>query len=470
MNIYTFLSKKLGIDTIDSSFYSLIDSWDSWYRSNVSHFHRYNIYNGQNKIMCRRLSLGMAAQVSSDMADLLMNERVKITINDETTSIFVDAVLERNKWQYKSNEYQELKAALGTVAYVVQVDGAAVYDDEHIEGGNIRIDYVRASNIFPVSWDNGIIHECVFRFRKTYKGKVYYHLQIHKKENGLYVVENHVVRDTSGSGTEIPPEKWSDYTPFQNMAPKIATGSEYPLFIIDKLNIANNFGDDNENPMGMSIFYNSLSVLQSIDLKYDSYANEFSLGKKRLFVAPEIAENKNGDAMFDENDVVFYILPEDTLEKNDAIHEVNMELRVDEHSKAIQDDLNLLSLKCGFGQNRYKFDRGTIQTATQVISEDSDMYRTVCKHELVLDEAIKELVRTIARIGTAIGVKELKPDAEIAIDFDDSIIEDKDSERTSDRADVAMGAMSLVEYRMKWYGETEEQAKKKVVENGDVIE
>lgn len=98
------------------------------------------------------------------------------------------------------------------------------------------------------------------------------------------------------------------------------------------------------------------------------------------------------------------------------------------------------------------------------------MYRTVCKHELVLDEAIKELVRTIARIGTAIGVKELKPDAEIAIDFDDSIIEDKDSERTSDRADVAMGAMSLVEYRMKWYGETEEQAKKKVVENGDVIE
>ena len=105
MNIYTFLSKKLGIDTIDSSFYSLIDSWDSWYRSNVSHFHRYNIYKGQNKIVCRRLSLGMAAQVSSDMADLLMNERVKITINDEPTSIFVNAVLERNRWQHKSNEY-----------------------------------------------------------------------------------------------------------------------------------------------------------------------------------------------------------------------------------------------------------------------------------------------------------------------------------------------------------------------------
>lgn len=470
MDIFSFLSKKLGIDTIDASFYDLINGWASWYQSNVSHFHTYKVYNGHNKIVCRRLSLGMAAQVSADMADLLLNERVNITIDDEATSAFVMGVLEDNRWKYKSNEYQELKSALGTVAYVVQVDGATVYDDEHIEGGKIRIDYVRATNIFPISWDNGVIHECVFRFRKTVKGKIYYHFQVHKIENGVYVIENHVVKDTQGNGTEISPENWKDLLPFAGMSPRIVTGSKDPLFIIDKLNIANNFGDDNQNPMGMSLFYNSLSVLQSLDVKYDSYENEFALGKKRIFVAPEMIENKDGDPVFDENDVVFYILPEDSLPPNEAMHEVDMKLRVEEHSKAIQDDLNLLSVKCGFGQNRYKFDRGQIQTATQVISEDSDLYRTVSKHEIMLEQVLKDLIRTIAMLGTFIGVPGLNPDAEVIIEFDDSIIEDKEAERTSDRADVAMGAMPLWEYRAKWYGETEEEAKRKVVEDDGVME
>ena len=48
-----------------------------------------------------------------------------------------------------------------------------------------------------------------------------------------------------------------------------------------------------------------------------------------------------------------------------------------------------------------------------------------------------------------------------------SIIEDKTTERQSDRQDVAMGAMSLAEYRAKWYGETPEQAQKNLPEQFD---
>ena len=54
-----------------------------------------------------------------------------------------------------------------------------------------------------------------------------------------------------------------------------------------------------------------------------------------------------------------------------------------------------------------------------------------------------------------------------SFDWDDSIVTDVESERQSDRLDVAMGAMSLVEYRMKWYGETEEQAKAAVQQPED---
>ena len=57
---------------------------------------------------------------------------------------------------------------------------------------------------------------------------------------------------------------------------------------------------------------------------------------------------------------------------------------------------------------------------------------------------------------------EAVPYGDVTVDFDDSIIEDKQTERAEDRKDVAMGAMGLPEYRAKWYGETEEVAASKL--------
>lgn len=148
-----------------------------------------------------------------------------------------------------------------------------------------------------------------------------------------------------------------------------------------------------------------------------------------------------------------------------------MDLRVEEHSKAIQDDLNMLSKKCGFGTDRYIFENGQAKTATEVISKNSDMFRSLQKHELVLDRVLIQLIQTIIRTGIKIGIPGLSEDAEITVSFDDSIIEDKTAERNCDRQDVAMGAMSLAEYRAKWYGETLEEAAKNLPEqDGGILE
>ncbi|HJK46418.1 MAG TPA: phage portal protein, partial [Methanocorpusculum sp.] len=219
------------------------------------------------------------------------------------------------------------------------------------------------------------------------------------------------------------------------------------------------------NPMGVAIFANAIDYLQKLDLEFDSYSNEFTLGRKRIYVAPEMLTDKNGSMVFDPDDTVFYQLPEDYSQQlqKDPIKESNMQLRVEEHSKAINDDLNYLSMRCGFGTERYKFDNGNITTATQVISENSDMFRTIKKHELILDAALKQLVRIIIRLGNVLGAG-LPEDTEITIDFDDSIIEDKTAERQSDRQEVSMGVMSRAEYRAKWYGEALEQAQRSLPE------
>lgn len=53
---------------------------------------------------------------------------------------------------------------------------------------------------------------------------------------------------------------------------------------------------------------------------------------------------------------------------------------------------------------------------------------------------------------------------EFFCEFSDSILTSEETERQQDRQDVNMGAMTLVEYRAKWYGETEEEAAKKIID------
>lgn len=462
---------NLGYDTIDSSFYRQINIWQSWYRSNVLKFHSYKVYNGTNKINCRRHALGMAKKVSEDMADLLLNEKVGITISDDTTSEYVMRVLKDNNWDVMGNEYQERKASTGTVAYVPYLDGAEIDSNtgEFVaDTGKIAIDYVTAPNIYPLSWCNGFISECAFVFPKKYKNKNYAHIQLHVIENGFYVIYNHVAECTKGAGMEIDPDKWKDLQPFASLAPKIETGSNKRQFVIDRLNIVNNLDED--NPMGVAVFANAIDQLKGCDCTYDSYVNEFVLGKKRIFVGYDMTtEAVSGKAAFDPDDVVFYKLPEESMEKGKPIYESDMDLRADAHNKGINDNLNMLSLKCGFGTEHYKFENGNITTATQVISENSDMYRTIKKHEIILDSVIKELISIIIRLANVIGAG-LQEDTDITIDFDDSIIEDKTTERTQDRQDVSMGVMGLAEYRAKWYNETPEDAEKNLPEQAKVME
>lgn len=461
MNVIGELRKR-GIDTIDPGFYGMIKKWASWYRGDVADFHRYRIYRGNARyIKCKRRTLNMAKKVSEDIADLLMNEHTQITIEDKDTDAFVREVLDGSDFWLRANEYQEKKAALGTVAYLPYIANAETDEEGNVIRADVRISYAIAPEIYPTAWDQTGVTEAAFAFRKRWRGGEYTHIQWqHRDAAGLYVAENMVFEEKKKRAVELTPEEWNEIPFFRGMVARFETGSTEPPFVIDRLNIVNNV--DIENPMGIPIYANSIDTLEKLDLEYDSYSNEFTLGRKRIFVAPELLTTSDGEPVFDPYDAVFYELPEDFFNGKEAMREVNMALRTQEHTEAINGDLNLLSFKCGFGTQYYKFDRGSVTTATQVISENSDMYRTLRKHEILLDSVLTDLIRTIIRLGIKAGREDLKEDTTITIRFDDSIIEDKEAERASDRQDVAIGVMGLPEYRSKWYGETIEVAEKKI--------
>lgn len=465
MNIYEILKQK-GYDTIPSDFYDKINLWKSWYDGNVKSFHNYQVFNGQRRVQCRRYTLGMGKKVAEDWANLLMNEKVKITLEGQKEQDFFDSVCKSNNFSVKANEMQEMKAGLGTAAYVTRVTGLTVNEGtgKITGGGEIKIDYVTAPNIFPLTWENGNVKECAFIRSLARNGQKYLYLQLHHiGADGNYIIENYLYRDSNGSFTEVA---LSDAPGFEKIPVVVNTGTPNRQFVIDRLNIANNY--DNTLPMGIPVFANAIDQIKGVDIAYDSYVNEFVLGKKRVMVQPGATKDIEGNPTFDPGDLTYYVLPEDVKDGN-LIHPIDMSLRTAEHNAGLQDMLNALSSRCGFGENHYRFDSGGIATATQVISENSTMFRIIKKHEIILESVLNELARIILRLGNSVLHMGLNEDVEISVDFDDSIIEDKSQEEARIYMMLDAGLMKHEEARSLLMNEDIETARAALPQMADLV-
>ena len=177
-------------------------------------------------------------------------------------------------------------------------------------------------------------------------------------------------------------------------------------------------GDEEETYASYGLIVNAWMPLP------DSYMNEFVLGRKRIMVPISMARRQmEADGIssptFDPDDTVYYLLPEDK-NGNNQLTEVDMSIRAQEHELGIQKSLDLLSLKVGMGAGRYKYDSGGVKTATEVISDKSDLYQNRQKHCIVIADVIINMVRAVSFLDTGGAI-------DATVDFDDSIIEDSNS-------------------------------------------
>ena len=470
MNSSTILSilKGLGYESIPSTWYQHISDWDAWYRGSVPDFHDYTVFNGMRHVRCRKLTAGMAKNIAESWADLLLNSSLSITLEGKSEQEFFDAVCASNNFRYMMNLYEEYTFALGTSAIVLRLTGVPVDANGNLLRPKrskhympeLAVDFVRADGIFPLSWENNVIRECAFATSHTVSGRVYLYLQLHLLQpDSTYRIENRLytsIADTAGDDAAALTEVPLDALPAtKDIAPVFLTQSPEPLFFINTPNIANNLAPD--VPMGISVFANAVDQLMDCDNIFDSLNSEFVLGRKRIMVKPEAISNLDGQPLFDANDLVFYILPEDS-QNGSTVQEISATLRVDQHVSGLQLALDLLGLKCGFGPNHWKFDAGHITTATQILSANSEEYRTQQKHQLVLESLLLRLTRTMLRLGRDFLNLPLDPDVPISVDFDQSSVENMADEFDRDITMLKHGITSKQEFRMKWLNEDEETA------------
>ena len=410
--------------------------------------------------------MNMAKKGANDMQKLLWSNKCSISLSTDEKTKKLWKVLDskQNNFTIMFPQMIEIACGLGTTAMTEYKDGL----------GRTRIEYINdPSVIVPYAYDNfNITGFVTFDQWQETEGKkaIYYtHLiyhefktesddneelkQVYRKYNELYKS-----KDKNQLGKEIPFE-----TKFPDVEELVQYNTDTPHFQIIKPPLANNL--DINSPMGISIFANSIDKLKAIDNKYDSFDMEFVDGKRRILVdktalkgTPQVDEDGNisQQLFFDRNDRTYVAM---NGMKDQPVKDISFDLRYKEHIDSINAELNWYSSDLGFGEDYYRFDGTGRATATEILSQNDDAFRTKQTFETVIKDVIIDLVKVVCFLED-IQIEE----SEIQIDFDYSRFENQTATQQRLEREVNNGITSKVEYRMKVYGEEEDVARQKIEE------
>ena len=459
-SIINLLNKEKQYN-LSTGYYSKVDEWKDWWRGFHEPFHQYRELAGDNGMKTRKLyTLKMAKKVCEDWASILLNEKTEIVVEDETSNQLIhgdNGVLDNNDFWQLGNALVEKAFYSGTGAFVLKLDGMGLQGETVIKSpkAKIKIDYLTAHNIIPLTIRNGKIIEVAFASEVLNRGKRYLYLEIHEIENGKYKITNRYFSNEDGQLKEssLP----------NGILPVVNTGTDIPLFAIFSPNIVNTI--PNSNGLGMSVFAQAIDNLKGVDLAFNNFCRDFKLGGKKVFysdnlIRTDLDGNKiTPDDMMQQLFSVVGELPLLENGKSSLMTEYNPDLRVQDNRDGIQAHLDYLSFKVGFGTKHYQFNGSTVVTATQYSGDKQELIQNAAKHYIVIEKALQQIVRAILWAGKEILGQPVNPDAKITINFEDSYIIDKESERQRDLQEIRDGIMQKWEYRTKWYGEDENTAK-----------
>ena len=459
MKLDKFLTTNYGYNSeVRDEIQEYINQWQSWYQGNVKSFHNYFVYNGNRKVKQKRFTMNMAKEISEDWSDILWSEKCEISLKDENAQKEFDELANELDLHSIINQLLEKSGALGTAGAVVSVYDIIENEDGmylDVSDAKTRVDLVDINWIYPLSWNNKEITECAFGSVEYRNGQKYIVLSVHKiADDGNYHIYNHLFKDTNGNLSEVIDE--------QGTMADFNTKSDVKWFSIFKPMLTNNLIDN--TPFGIPHYANAIDNMKAVDICFDALKNEINEGRKRIFARADMFNFDDGQQklVFDPNDTTIYQLPTGAT-KDDLIQSDSDTLRTSQQIETLNTNLNILGNKVGFGENHYHFDGTNLSTATAVVSSNSKLFRRKKKLEVGYESSIYDLVKAICYASTVFGTRNINSE-EIAIQFDDSIIEDKEAESIRALREVGAGLISKAEYRELIFGETDEIAEAKIKE------
>lgn len=471
-----------GVPAFNQFYYFGIFIWKYLYKGFYRPWHRIlsptiddpNHYRDMDR-------MDTAKAICAELAGLIWSEQCEIHVSQEDSEKqlleeFVIDTLTKNAFWTKMQEHIEQVLALGGGAmkcwYEIKRDAKG---DEIPDTGHISIGFCMADQFVPTAWDNAKVTDGVFISREAKDGYYYTRLEWHKWNGVSYYISNELFRSEIKSGSQIESQDilgfrypLDEIYPFLNAETELQ-GLDTSLFAYYRPAIANNI-DDN-SPLGVSIYANALSTLKALDICYDSFIREFTLGKKRIIVPAQclrtvVDEHGNMHRYFDSTDEAYVAFKTDDTDAL-KIQDNTVSLRVTEHEQAINAFLSMLCLQVGFSAGTFTFDKASgIKTATEVISENSKTYKTIKSHQMQVKAAIDQIVDAIIQVAALYNmtweghrIKKLAEHGwETKVVFDDSILQDRQTNINEGILLKSNGLISTKRFMTEILGYTEEEA------------
>ncbi len=400
-----------------------------------------------------------AAQVANEFARL-------------TTLEFQSEITGSKRADYINEIYKEIKSKLNEKLEIGNAAGG-IYFKPYVSNNKICINYIEQGKFIPIAFDGDSNMTSIIFIDEFVEGKFFYtRLEWHHLENNNLIIINKAFKsdDKETLGDEITLEqisKWADIEPVTKIENVIKLlGGFY------KVPKANHL-DDN-SPLGVSVYSRAIDELERLDKQKSRLDWEYDSAERKVYV-DTTALNTTQEIGKDGK----LINRKPTVDKRlfKSLN-VNDDKFFNDYSPQIRDEAYLR------GINKYKQDvefacdlaYGTIsdpayveKTATEIKGSKQKSYAVVSQMQRSLEKALNDLIDSVNVLCT---LYKLVPagNYEASYKWDDSLIVDAEAERKQDITDINLGVMSKTEYRAKWYGETEEEAQKKLPQEADVIE
>lgn len=442
---------------MNSDALGVIQKCDDWYSNRlIDEFHkRVNL----NKKEIELSRMNFAKRCCSDDANLC--EIISVAPEKEAAQEFINSLLEKNRFDVRYREQLEKASATGTVgAYIYLQDAEYIKgsaDTVTVRGGDIRINYCDADCIIPLTVENKLVTECAFSVTNIAKGKERTTLVIFTRNkvgvNFFYKADT-IVFDESGKKIEAE-------------SSSLQLGEVKPFSVMMNAEVNN---IENMEGYGLPKIYNSIPLFKAVDLCYNILYGDLDKGQKLVFLNELLAciqKDEDGRPYLTPQQKELFILLGDSSGKfpdeKTLVQEYNPEIRVDQITKAFELVLSLLSMQFGYGSKKYTFENGQIKTATEYIGTKQDAMQELNKQRKQATDYIEDIIHAAMWFSNQFSGTAYDLNEKLSIEFDDSYVEDKQSNLESMRAD----ALSFPEvpilkvwYLMEKYNIPEDEAKK----------
>ncbi|MEG0764175.1 MAG: phage portal protein [Oscillospiraceae bacterium] len=332
-------------------------------------------------------------------------------------------------------------------------------------GKNISVDFVSAQNFIPTGFNgNGDVTSAAF-VEQLQKGKVYY-TRIEQHINGReYTISNKAyystVKGNLGVETALASvSEWANLEPAINIKLQNGAALDSMLFAYFKMPFANTV--DTSSPLGVSVYAQAVSLIEQADKQYSRTIWEYEGSELAVHTGVGATLMVDGKQKLPARQKrLFSNLSLDSKDGEDFYNVFSPAIRDESLFNGLNELLRRIEFLCYLSYGTLSNPQSVEKTAEEIKMSKQRSYSAVRDIQKSLENALNKLLYAM---DTYASLYRLTPSGayQAAFNWGDGIMTDTDKDREQMRQDCRDGAAEWWEYRVKFYGETEEEAKKHI--------